>query len=273
MKKIAVILVALFIITSCQEVIEVDLNEADPRYVIEGSVVLGTNDFRVSLTQTTSYFTSETPARIAGASMVLSDDEGNSHTLTDSGNGAYFLPSFTATSGTEYTLAVTVEDKSFTASAVMPSAIEIDTAFIEERDRISISFEDPAATVDFYRLQMFVNGLRENIGFNGSASLVIDDTFQNGEIIERSVGGSGGVPGGGGPGGSDDPSFITGDVVLIRLSEIDTKTYDFFRSLEDVSGGTGPGAAAPGNPVNNWSNGALGYFGTEAIDEVTIVVP
>lgn len=259
MKNLVLAALVLFTLSSCEKVIDVDLNDSDPKYVIEGLLELGTHDFKVSLTQTTSYFTPQVPTGIAVAQITLSDNMGNSQVLTDAGNGLYTLSSFSTQSGIQYTLNVSTNNQSFQASAEMPSLVEADTLLVEDEDVVKLTFKDPIEDVNYYRLLLFVNG--ERLGEN-----LLDDELLNGDVIERNLTNRRGP-------NSIEEDILPGDTVISYLQSVDSETYTFLTTLEQVSGGDGPGGTAPGNPVNNWSNGALGYFGAMANDISTIVIP
>ena len=58
MKQVLILGLSILFFSSCQKVINVDLNAADPQYVIEANLYEGSHDFKVRITKTTSYFSS-----------------------------------------------------------------------------------------------------------------------------------------------------------------------------------------------------------------------
>lgn len=79
----------LFTLFSCQKVINVNLNDAKPQYVIEASMYEGTHDFKVKITQTTSYFEPQSVPLVNDAVVTLYDNNLNALPLTATGNGWY----------------------------------------------------------------------------------------------------------------------------------------------------------------------------------------
>ena len=62
--------------TSCQDVIDIELREADRKYVIEGSVVQGVDSVVVRVSRTTSFFETTGPEAITDAEVVLTLPDG-----------------------------------------------------------------------------------------------------------------------------------------------------------------------------------------------------
>ena len=70
-------------------------------------------------------------------------------------------------------------------------------------------------------------------------------------------------------------TFQSGDLVEIELIHFDEASYNYFSTLGDIIGssrGPNSGSAAPGNPISNWTNGALGYFSAYSADVAEIVI-
>jgi hypothetical protein len=60
------------------------------------------------------------------------------------------------------------------------------------------------------------------------------------------------------------------DAIIIEFQSIDKATYDYFSTLESISGIEIIQSASPANPISNFSNGALGYFSAYSFDRKTI---
>jgi len=69
-------------LASCTKVIDVDLNTADPKYVIEGFVTKGEMVHQVKITRTLNFDENIAFPTVDNAIVVISDDAGNSETLT-----------------------------------------------------------------------------------------------------------------------------------------------------------------------------------------------
>ena len=110
MKNIlALIVFVALLVSSCTKVIDIKLNENDAQYVIEGFVTLGETTHEISITKTLNISESSSFPVVDNAIVTLSDDLGNSQTMTSIGNGKYQVNSFPVTEGTTYTLSVSID--------------------------------------------------------------------------------------------------------------------------------------------------------------------
>lgn len=252
---------ALLTLMSCEKVIQVDLNDSNPQFVIEAVLEEGEHDFTARITQTTSFFDPKTPKRIGNAVVKLYEDEQVAHTLVYKSDGFYELSNFTAIAGKNYRLNVIVDGKEFNASLTMPNKVPIvsvDYEFVDGEDgfgnQIKVSFNDPPNEKNYYELNTF----HDNLGYEAKIGFMTSDFGYDGQLITETL----------------DGLFFSGDTVIIELKSIDVHFYDYFDTLDNALGdGGGPGGAAPANPTTNWTNGALGYFGSGNSYMQTVVVP
>ena len=265
MKKIFFPIIAtIFTLTSCQEVIEIDLNSATPQYVIEAILVEGTQDFTTRVTQTSNYFSTDKATPITNATITLKKDNGAAITLTNNGDGSYKAAKYSAISAANYTLSVKVDGKTIDASSYLPKPIKLDSVEIEKDNgrpfggsdstyQLYCVFQDPASETNFYQIKTIVNGVPKNKGEN---ILVIDDRLTNGNKIRIPI---------------FTTEFNLNDKVEVELLSIDKKMYDYFNTLSTLVS-NGNNSAAPANPITNWSGNALGYFGAYSSSKKAVVV-
>jgi len=265
MKKIQYIIPIIFIsmLYSCTKVIDIDLNEANPQYVIQGVLYAGQHDFTVNITQTTSYFSPSAPEAVKNANVSLIDEQSDSFDLEYIEEGNYLLTGFIAEELKEYTLRVIIDEKEFIASAKVAPFVAIDSIKIDvEEDEfdesvekgVRIWFTNHSENNNYYQIESYINSQEPYHNHR----MIIGD-YEDFESI--------------------DNAFIyineetaSGDVIMVELRAIDKKSYEFFNSLGELTeGGEGPGGASPANPKSNWSNGALGYFGTGNSDFASII--
>src|SRR6056297_1963833 len=89
MKKIYLILFAFALTAvSCERVVVIDLNEASPKLVVEGRIVLDSVAV-VVLRETGSYFVPDSQPGVTDAQVILHDDAGHFDTLQHDQNGVY----------------------------------------------------------------------------------------------------------------------------------------------------------------------------------------
>jgi hypothetical protein len=268
---IALVFVGL---VSCEKKVDIDLNDANPKLVIEGTLYGGTNLFTVNITQTASYFNSESIPTITNASVILKDQSGTFN-IPHVGNGVYQLM-FTGVSNNTYTLEVIWEGNLYSASSYLPQVVPIIELRAEESTggvgpgsghgggsslpqyKLYCAFDDPIGVENFYRFRYDVNGVPDDI----TEFQIISDKNSDGQYIDIPI-------------RFGQKTFSQGDSVDVHLVSFDEAAYDYYLTLSSiVSSGGGPmsGSAAPGNPTNNWSGDILGHFFALNIDTMNIII-
>ena len=92
--RLSFFFILLGFVSSCEKVIEVDINDKDPRFVIEGFVTLGETTHRVRITKSQNISASSAAPTVDNAIVVLSDDLGNSQTMALVSPGIYEATSY-----------------------------------------------------------------------------------------------------------------------------------------------------------------------------------
>ena len=264
--KAIAILISSISLFSCEKVIDIDLNEAEPRLVIEGNITSESGPYEVYLSTSGGYFDNTAVQPVENGIVRISDDEGNSEILTETSPGIYKSNTFIGVENRNYSVQVEVNGKLYSASDYLPPRIEIDSLYYEEDNfggpgsgheeqkyRIRCTFTDPVDTANYYRFMTYVNGQRVEGNFNPYQ--VTDDEIFDGNTITLSIRGITAQP---------------GDEVRLELQSIGFNTYEYFRTLNDAlsSGGMG---STPYNPISNRDNGALGYFGADSISSRSVI--
>ncbi|MCB0455945.1 MAG: DUF4249 family protein, partial [Aequorivita sp.] len=91
MKKLFLLLIFFGIFSSCEDVIDVDLNDAPPRLVVEANLNVwenGTSQASVRLTTTAPFFNNGVPF-ITDATVTVTDENGTVYPFTYFENGFY----------------------------------------------------------------------------------------------------------------------------------------------------------------------------------------
>ncbi|HBX52576.1 MAG: hypothetical protein A2W98_10030 [Bacteroidetes bacterium GWF2_33_38] len=247
--------VLIIVFSSCQKVINLDLNSASPQIVIEGNVYDQSGPYLVKISQTVNFDESNVYSPVTGAIVEISDNDGNSEILTEPSSGSYITSALQGVSGRTYTLTVISKGKTYTASSTMPNPVNIDSIYLEKNmfgneKIVSVNFTDPVNISNYYHLIEFINNGRQT-GFN-----VTDDNLNQGEIISYSFMSAGNVS-----------KLETGDNVTVWLESIDENVYEYFRT----AGRDGGQSSSPSNPTSNISNGALGYFNACSVRTISII--
>ncbi|MAX80888.1 MAG: hypothetical protein CL843_12040 [Crocinitomicaceae bacterium] len=260
----SILISLLFILSSCQKVIDIDLNSSDPEIVIEASIDQ-TSLCTVTLSRTVNFDASNNFPVISGAIVILNDGL-NTDTLNEDSAGHYSTTAITGTPGTTYELYVNVEGETYTAYSTMPQPVSIDSVYIkteegffgdDDEDYIRVQFYDPDGVNNYYRYNIIVNQTNEKL------TSISDDEINQGELIERNLLGQ--------KDDNDENQFVSGDTASVFLYALDKDVYDYYRTLNDLTGNFS--AAAPANPLTNFNNNALGFFSAHAYTTYNIVIP
>lgn len=261
LKQIAIfiILVSFF---SCERVIDINLNEANPKIVIEANVHNKREGCLVKITRTGSFFKPYTPEIVSNATITLKNQL-TTYTFTENTNGNYSIDKIGNLMPTSYSLSVEIDGERYDAESTMPVAIPISyiiseyvtrNIFQDEGYIVNYSFIDPEDENNFYRIRYSLNGELQN---DGNDYFLMTDEMFNGKSIQMQIYGI---------------RFEKGDTVEVELMSIDKSTYDYFNTFVELIAQNSMESAAPANPKSNFSNGALGYFSAYSSDKKQIIV-
>jgi len=255
--------------TACQEVIDVDLNDANPVLVIEGNLNAGTDAAEIKLTRTRSFFAVEEAEFVNNATVTLNVD-GAISTLTPQGNGIYadMVP---VQAGQTVTLTVDDGGEVHTSVVEVPVLVELDSLTQEEVEEtslfdggwfVTLNFTDPGGIDNYYRIKMYENDSL----YDGPEDIQVgDDQFIDGLLTE--------IPLFYFFQAADSVAGTPADVVRIETWNITKGTFDYYDTLFDIVVNQGGGStAAPANPTSNISGGALGVFNVFQSDTLEIVI-
>jgi len=260
-KHLTTAVIFLLFLASCEKVIEVDLNSASPKFVIEGMVTDGDGPQQVRITRTKNFDENNTFEGIDSAEVIIADDEGNNAILSYYGNGIYQTADLSGVPGNTYYLSVNIEEQIFTAESTMPHPVELDSLYIQEftafgnsRNIPTVLYSDPAGIRNFYRHILYVNYTRV-------LSIYINtDQGNDGEQVERPL-----------PyfGEDEEERIKAGDTITVKMQSIGKDVYDYLFSLNQT---LTQSVATPANPVSNITGDALGYFSAYSVRTETIQV-
>lgn len=243
------------LLISCEDIIDVNLNDTDPQLVIVGRVSSGSFEQQVTISQTVAFDVAQPFSPVSGADVRLVDGTGRLFRFEERTPGVY-VANFRGRENERYDLSVRVEGRTFTATSTMPQLVTADsigtairTLFGEEQKFISIRYADPAGVPNYYRYLWNVNG-------RGLEMLhVSQDKFNDGKYITENL-------------ADFDTELVAGDSVTVRMQCIDKATFDFWNAIQS----TNPATAAPANPPSAYGDGALGYFSAHAESEMLTIV-
>lgn len=259
--KLLLFLLIVLFASSCEKVIDIDLNSSDPKIVIEAEI--SDQSFcKVKLTQTVNFDESNSFSAVTGATVKITDNFGNTETLTETSAGNYIGSVLTGISGRTYTLEVAASDKTYKAISTIPQPVLIDTLLVEELfghisgKVVEAKYTDPLGIKNFYRFILVVNSVDKKL------IVITDDRLADGEIITQPI-----------PAINEKIiSYNTGDTAVVYLQSIDKGVYEYFRTLKQLEGGGHGGSTSPANPQSNIDNEALGYFNAYSVKSKSIII-
>lgn len=262
MKQLFYIFFLLPLLYGCEKVIDVDLNDAAPAIVIEGSLT-GHPDFaRVKITKTSSYFDNSKSPTVTGANVVIESEKGDRYILNEEEDGIYTSDKVLLQINSTYKLTVEAEGETYTAKSTLPPPVYLDSLgyyyedsyiFFEDGYVLQTFFTDPTKVENYYRFRVFVNG---EMYVSTGNFYVFNDRFTDGKRLEVDI---------------RNVKIVPSDTVVVQLLSIDKAAYDFYTTFEDLMFNN-PGSAAPANPITNFSNGALGYFSAWTSSSRSVII-
>ncbi|KFF06232.1 DUF4249 domain-containing protein [Flavobacterium reichenbachii] len=265
MKKarfLMVFLLSLFFL-SCEEVVDVDLDTAAPKLVIEAAInwkkgTTGTQQ-TIQLSTTTGYFENVIPV-VSGAVVSIKNSKNQQFNFTEnSKTGRYVCNNFKPEINETYTLTVVSGGNTYTASETLKSVAPItrleqnnEGGFTGKDIEVKAFFTDPPED-NFY---LFKYTYSSKIT---SSYYVSEDKFYQGNEIFSS---------------SDDDELKPGDEIEITHYGISKQYYNYMNILVSIAGSNvggpfqSPPATVRGNIINTTdkTNYPLGYFSLSEID-------
>jgi len=255
MKKIFFPLLAIAALSSCQQVIDIELNSKDAAIVIEANITDQPGPYTVLISKSVNFSDPNIFPGVSGAFVVISDDAGNADTLTETSGGVYVSNSIQGVAGRTYAIRVLADGKTYTAQSSMPNAITLDSLVIEQGGGFGGAYiipqwQDPVGQGNHYRCIEYVNN--ERVG-----AFLYDDAFSDGLVNGQPI-------------LNFETQLESGDTVRVEFQCIDAANYLYFFSMDQTANNN---TAAPANPETNFDNNALGYFNAHTVSVRTVVIP
>jgi len=280
--KNSIVTVCIFLapigISSCQKVINLNLESTATNIVIDAEVTDSVTSYTVNLTQTVNLSDNNVFPTVDGATVVIRDNAGNSETLAETSPGNYTTSHLQGTDGRTYYLSITSNGKNYTAVSTMPYGVALDSVIADTSTHhsgggfgghgggsttpavpsvtVRAVFTDPKGIANYYRLIEYVNSVP-----NYNTIAIVSDQGQDGSVISENV-------------VRRDTSIHAGDTVKVVLESIDANVYEYYRTLKQVTKAqNGIQTTVPGNPTTNLSNNALGFFSAYAVRSKYVIAP
>lgn len=270
---------AVFAFAACERVVNITAPAGPRRLVVEARLERGLdfspNPQSIKLSTTADYFSGEFPPPASGATVRITDDLNRVTIFTElpATPGTYVAPAtFTVGRIRKYTLAITFEGQSYTATDSTRQVPRITSLGFNlpnggryagtEGLRAEISYADTPNVRNFYLWEQFMNGVRQTGPDSTVRMRVIgNDLINDGLRVDRFQPFEG-IP------------IPEGTTVLIRQIAISEQMYRYYLALNEQLTSDGspfavPPASVRGN-VQNLTNPALPALGYFSVSEVSV---
>lgn len=247
--KIICLIITFLSFISCEKEIQIDVDETDPKLVIEAQMSNRMGDAIVILTNSRNLNDSSSPEKITGAEIYITEIESQAiFTLNETEEGIYKNENLQGEIGKTYYLEILLPNgQTFSSLQTMPIMVDLHEVRYEEKDSpfaddeddptfdLRPIFMDPLGIDNYYQYIITRNGIKEkgifinkDLGFDGeenSQRLSIEANY--------------------------------GDIIRVDLHNVTPSAYDFLLGAQlNLSQAT----ATPTNPISNIEGDALGYF-------------
>ena len=270
MRKIIYIILLCVFTFSCEDVIDLELPNDEPRLVIDASInwFKGTtgNEQTIKLTLSAPFYDGEVPPA-NNAQITITDTNNNTFNFIEDGTtGRYQNNMFIPEINGSYTLTVIYNNETYTATETLRSVSELEYVeqnleggFTGEETELKAFFTDPADEENYYFFEFI-----PSINVTPTLDTFRDEFVNGNEIFGFYV----------------EEDLDPGESVIIRNYGVSEQFYEFMFVLlqqsSEENGGpfeTQP-ATVRGNCINqtNPDNFPFGYFRLSEVSELTYTI-
>lgn len=257
-KGLLLLIIGLFLLSSCEEIIDLDLKNAEPVIVIEGNVNDQFENQYVRISKTIPFTTSNTFNGFKGAKVTLSTAGSASINFPEISDGIYKSSAFKGVPGKTYKLEVLADGKVYSATSTMPFPVVPDSIGFKKLNFFgnknifpTVFYKDPVNIQNQYRYILEINDKFQS-------DIVFEDRFNDGNEVSDVI-------------IYDGDDIKSGDTIDIEMQSIDRNVFKYYFAISQIGGNGGP-PVAPANPDSNFSNGALGIFSAYTRSTITVYV-
>lgn len=271
-KTLSLLIITGFTLFSCEEVVDLDIDQSTPQIVIEGLLSNKDTVQYVKVSRSIQFYdTGNNPITNA---IVKVNSEGNEFTYSHNPDnseeyeGYYFSDApYSGEIGKAYTLTVDVSGVEYVATDTMKYVTEIDSLEIviapnpsdddKELGRIYqvlLYATEPQETEDFYLFHFYRN---DSLITSSTNIYAFSDTALGDKLD--------GLP--------SPELFKEGELAGVTIYSLSKEEYIYYTDLSNIlNSDGGMFSPPPANPRNTFSNGALGLWQVSAIREAAIKI-
>lgn len=265
MKKINSIIYSVILVwslSSCEKVIDLDINTTAPIIVVDGQVTNSSSiGSIVKLSYTNKVASDNSSVPLMGAIVTIQEDNGTVYPLPEVSNGMYRNVNLVGITGKTYHLKIVTNGITLTSSSKMPIMVNLDSLVVEDFPSfgktikvVTPFYNDPKGFGNNYNLFMFKNGRLIKDVF------AYDDSFIDGKKVTFPLIYS-----------READEFKKGNIIEVVMNCVDYDNYKYWFSFSQSSNGSP--LAVPDNPISNIKGNAIGVFGANTYQKRSIVIP
>lgn len=248
-------LLILALLTSCEKVIDINVENDIGKLVIEGLISNASSEQEIKLTRNIAFSDVNSYPAVSGASVIVSDDAQNDYLFRETAAGVYTATGFTGKPGSTYRMEVEVKGDTYVAQSEMPHSVTLDSLAVEtptigDKDtrNIKVFYSDSKNQPNQYRFVLFINGKQVKDIY------AVNDDFNDGQQVSLTL-------------RPKDVTIAAGDQIRVDMLGIDQAVYRYWFTHMQQSTGAG---ITPNNPPTNISPTTLGYFSAQTYSSRTV---
>lgn len=271
MKKIyGLLLILSLVFTSCEDKINVDLDTAAPKIVIDASIrwekgTLGSEQ-KIKITTTTDYYNNYIPT-VSGATVQITDSSNTIFNFVETPNtGDYVCTNFVPVINETYTLVVQYAGQVYKSTEKLIATPTIDDVqqtvvqgFGGDEIQVKFFYQDNGAEINNYLV-----GVKNSTLPLPEYGVIKDEFFQGNQMF----------------GFYTNEDLASGQILSLSLTGISSRYYNYMNKLLGIAGSNNgspfatPPATLRGNIKNltNEANYPLGFFSISEIDKLDYIV-
>ncbi len=265
----ALFILSLFSFLSCEEVINIDVENPEQKIVIDAAITDTPNESRVLLSKTENVFMPGGSTNVLKAEVFLSDDIGNSEQLVESQQGKFISSSIQKVWGRTYTLKVRHDGIEYSGTSKLNEPMKIDSIKFEKTSSYLIW----GIPYFYYMMKIYITNkqgvyeyciikIKDSQNKKVRSTILYQDKYSDGKqtIIEN-----------------NKTKFQIGEKVEVEITTLDKSAYEYFYQLNELSDEAGLDLpeiinSKTYNPKSNLSNGALGCFYAYSLEKYKVTV-
>ncbi|WP_319501517.1 DUF4249 domain-containing protein [uncultured Draconibacterium sp.] len=277
-KGIIILLFAIVAFTSCEDVVDVDLNDEDINLIAVEAYIntKAENNVYVKLERTLAVNQTAQNPVISNAVVRISDNAASPNTVTleeQATTGIYVLPagtSYPGVAGRTYTLTITTPDGTvITGEEYLQEVETLDTVKVNLSDRgnyeylgIYINSQETPGLGHYYKWDIYINGefLSDGEDLAFASDELVDGNYIYDMLVLLDWEDE-----------EEDKRLHPGDTVVVEQLSISEAAYEFYWGLSDQAWAGSPFSVPPANvPSNLISNDGKRILGLFSARDISV---